>query len=98
MKLHGKVAIVTGARAGIGRATALALAEAGADVVICDNQKLPDLEAVAEQIQELGVKGLAVKADISKEDEVDEIAQKTIGEFGKVDILVNNAAFTDIAL
>ena len=91
--LEGKVAIVTGGKRGIGRAIALAFAEAGADVVVCSRAiEDGELEVVAEEIQKLGRRSLAVQADISRKADVDNLVQKTIDEFDGIDILVNNAA------
>jgi NAD(P)-dependent dehydrogenase (short-subunit alcohol dehydrogenase family) len=90
MKLSGKTAIVTGARRGIGRAIALALAKEGADVVVSDvNQE--DCQKVADEIERLGRKGLAVKCDVSSSNDVDAMVKRAVAEFGGVDILVNNA-------
>jgi len=91
LSLAGRVAIVTGASRGIGRAIALGFAEAGADVVVC-SRTLPDLEKVAEEIRALGRRSLAVTADIAIKSEVDNLMQKTVEHFGTIDILVNNAA------
>jgi len=91
LSLAGRVAIVTGASRGIGRAIALGFAEAGADVVVC-SRTLPDLEKVAEEIRALGRRSLAVTADIAMKSEVDNLMQKTVEHFGTIDILVNNAA------
>ena len=88
--LTGKVAIVTGARRGIGKGIVLALAEAGADVVVSDIS-LEDCQKVVGEIEALGKKGLAVKCDVALKSEVEEMVKKTVEEFGKVDILVNNA-------
>ncbi len=90
--LEGKVAIVTGGKRGIGRAIALALAEAGADVAIC-SRVLEDgeLQTVADEIQRLGRRSLAVQADISRKADVDNLMERVVGEFGAIDILVNNA-------
>ncbi len=91
--LTDKVAIVTGARRGIGEAIALTFAEAGADVVVCDVvADTGELKAVADEIQRLGRRSLAVQTDISQKVEVERLLQKTVDEFGGVDILVNNAA------
>jgi NAD(P)-dependent dehydrogenase (short-subunit alcohol dehydrogenase family) len=91
--LAGKVALVTGGRRGIGRAIALALAEAGADVSLGD-RVIDDgaLEGVAEEVKKLGRRSLAVQTDITKKAEVDSLVQKTVAELGTIDILVNNAA------
>ncbi len=90
--LDGKVAIVTGGKGGIGKAIALAFAEAGADVVVC-GRVIEDgkLEAVAEEVRKLGPRSLAVQTDISKKADVDNLVQRVMDEFGVIDILVNNA-------
>jgi len=91
LSLEGKIAIVTGASRGIGRAIALGFAEAGADVVVC-SRTLPDLEKVAEEIRALGRRSIAVETNIAVKDEVDNLVQKTVEGFGTIDVLVNNAA------
>ena len=88
--LDGKVALVTGAKRGIGKAIALTFAEAGADVVVC-GRTLPDLESVAEEIKALGRNSLAVKTDVTVKSEVQSLIDRIIKEFGTIDILVNNA-------
>jgi len=91
--LPGKVAIITGGRRGIGRAIALALAEGGADIAICGRViEDGELQAVAEEVKRLGRRSLAVQADITKKADVDGLVQRVMGEFGAIDILVNNAA------
>ena len=92
MRLKDKKAIVTGASSGIGRATACTLAKEGAQVVINYRMSQVAAEEVAEEINKSGGKALVIKADISNQDEVDQMVQRTIDEFGGVDILVNNAA------
>ncbi len=89
-RLPGKVALVTGGSRGIGRAIALGLAEAGADVVIC-SRKLPDLEKVADEIKSLGRRCLAVSAHVGRMGEITKLVEKAREEFGRIDILVNNA-------
>jgi NAD(P)-dependent dehydrogenase (short-subunit alcohol dehydrogenase family) len=88
--LKGKVAVVTGGSDGIGKATALRLAQEGAHVAICARRKEP-LDNVAADIQKFGVQGLAVAADMSKAADVDRFMKAVIDRFGRVDILVNNA-------
>jgi len=90
MSLKGKVAIVTGARRGIGKGIALAFAKAGADVVVSDID-LKDCEKVAKEIESLGQQALAVKADVTNYEEVDQMVKSTLKKFSKIDILVNNA-------
>jgi NAD(P)-dependent dehydrogenase (short-subunit alcohol dehydrogenase family) len=90
MKLDNKTAIVTGARRGIGRATALALAKEEANVVVSDvNQE--DCQKVVAEIEGLGKRSLAVKCDVTSRAEVEDMVRRTVAEFGRVDILVNNA-------
>ena len=89
--LEGKVALVTGGSRGIGRSSALGLAQAGADVVVA-SRKLPDLEKVAAEIRRLGKRSLAVAAHIARMEQIINLVSKVKDEFGKIDILVNNAA------
>lgn len=88
--LAGKVAIVTGGSRGFGKAIALALADAGADVVVASRTQ-SDLDEVAEEIRALGRKSLAVATDILDRASIENLAAKTLETFGKIDILVNNA-------
>ena len=93
LPLPGKVAIVTGGRRGIGKAIALALAEAGVDIAICDRViEDGEVKAVADEVQQLGRRSLAVRADITHKADVDSLVQRVVDEFGVIDILVNNAA------
>lgn len=93
--LEGKVALVTGARRGIGKAIALAFAEAGADVAICD---LVDddgqLQSVAEQIESLGRRAFACRTDVALESDVENLVESVESRFGRIDILVNNAGIS----
>ena len=88
--LEGKVALITGGSRGIGEATALGFARAGADVAVA-SRKLPDLEKVAEEIGSLGRRSLAVAAHIGRTEEIKNLVDTVTGEFGRIDILVNNA-------
>lgn len=88
--LQGKVAVVTGASRGIGRATALAFADAGADVVVT-SRKLADLQRVAKEIESRGRKGLAIACDVGKKEDLANLVNCVKAEFGKIDILMNNA-------
>ncbi len=90
MDLKEKVAIVTGARRGMGRTHALALAQAGAKVVVSDISQ-EECEQVVEEIKKAGGEAMAVKCDISKKEEVDSMIKKTVDQWGKIDVLVNNA-------
>jgi NAD(P)-dependent dehydrogenase (short-subunit alcohol dehydrogenase family) len=89
--LKDKVALITGASRGIGEATAMGLAKAGADLAIV-SRKLPDLEKVGEEIKKLGRKCLPVQAHLGKVEEINSLVKRVLEEFGKIDILVNNAA------
>ncbi|MBM3154198.1 MAG: glucose 1-dehydrogenase [Chloroflexi bacterium] len=95
LSLAGKVALVTGGSRGIGRAIALQFADAGADVIV-SSRKLADLEKVAEEIRGVGRRGLAVSAHNAKMDELRNLVERVKEEFGRVDILVNNAAANPI--
>jgi NAD(P)-dependent dehydrogenase (short-subunit alcohol dehydrogenase family) len=88
--IRGKVAIVTGAASGIGRAIALDLAELGASVVIADIA-LENARKVASEIESRGGKAIVVSTDVTHEKEVEQMVQQVINKFGKVDILVNDA-------
>jgi NAD(P)-dependent dehydrogenase (short-subunit alcohol dehydrogenase family) len=90
MRLDGKTGIVTGARRGIGRAIALALAREGATVVVSDISR-EDSQKVVDEIKRMGRKGLALKCDVSFSNDVEDMVRRTVAEFGRVDILVNNA-------
>lgn len=89
-RLYKKVAIVTGARRGIGRAIALKLAKEGANVVVTDLSK-EDCEDVVKEIKGLGSNGLALKLDVTNEKEIKKVVELTKKKFGRIDILVNNA-------
>jgi NAD(P)-dependent dehydrogenase (short-subunit alcohol dehydrogenase family) len=99
MNLQGSVAIVTGASRGIGRAVAVLLAEEGADIVCTARStdavptRLPGtIEETARQVQALGRRALAVACDVSDEAQVALLAERTLRELGRIDLLVNNAA------
>lgn len=89
--LLGQKALVTGASSGIGRAIAIALGEAGADVVINYVSGEDKAQALADEIRAQGVRALAVRADVSDEAQVGEMFSTMIGQLGTIDILVNNA-------
>jgi len=87
-KLDGKVAIVTGAARGLGRAIALGLAEAGAEIALVDILDMTDTQT---GIEKLGRRSIAVKVDLGKKESADEIVHEAVKELGGIDILVNNA-------
>ncbi len=88
--LKDKVAIVTGAKRGIGKAIAVTFAEAGANVVVC-GRTLTELEEVTSEIRALGYRSLALKTDVTMKNEVTSLVERTIKDFGTIDIMVNNA-------
>jgi len=92
-RLTGKAALITGADSGIGRAVALAFAREGADVLIAYLSEDKDAQETARLVQEAGRKAVAIPGDISQEQHCQQLVQRAIQEFGKLDILVNNAAF-----
>ena len=93
--LKGKIALVTGGRRQLGRADALRLAEAGADVAVADIVMDDDqLEGTVNEIIALGRRSLSVQADVSKKADVDRMMQKVVDELGGIDILVNNAGIS----
>ena len=91
LSLKNKVVLLTGASRGIGHATAIGLAEAGADLAIA-SRKLPDLEKVAAEIKKLGRKCIPIAAHVGRIEEINSLVKKVLDEFGKIDVLVNNAA------
>ena len=91
-KLDGKVALVTGSGRNIGRATVLKLAGEGAHVVVNARSNQAEADAVVSEARGLGVKALAVIADVARKDQVEALAARAMSEFGRVDILINNAA------
>jgi len=92
-RLEGKVAIITGGDSGIGRAVALAFAREGADVLISYLDEEPDAQETVRIVEAAGRRALAVGGDISDEVHCQQLVQRAVQEFGKLDILVNNAAF-----
>ncbi|MGB9615952.1 MAG: SDR family NAD(P)-dependent oxidoreductase [Desulfomonilaceae bacterium] len=91
LSMAGKVALITGASRGIGKAVALRFADAGADIAIA-SRKQADLDKVAEEIRALGVKCLAVAAHARYTQDLKNLVEQVMKEFGRIDILVNNAA------
>jgi len=89
--LKGKVALITGSSRGLGRAMALGLAAAGADIVVNYNEHKDAAEQVTKAIEAMGRKVIQVKADVSKKNEVDKMVATVLDTFGKIDILINNA-------
>jgi len=93
LKLKNQVAIVTGAGQGIGEGIALAMAREGVDVAVGD-VNLDTVKETAKKIESIGRKGLALKVNVSSDQEVERMVDRTIKEFGRIDILVNNAGIS----
>lgn len=91
LSLKNKVVLLTGASRGIGHAAAIGLAKAGADLAIA-SRKLPDLEKVAAEIKKIGRKCVPIATHVGRIEEINSLVKKVLDEFGKIDILVNNAA------
>src|SRR5690554_6447742 len=89
-----KVALVTGGSRGIGKEIAIGLAKDGYDLVITYNSSIESANQAIEEIKSLGQKGIAVKADVSKKEDVDSLFSIIADEFGSIDILINNAGIT----
>jgi NAD(P)-dependent dehydrogenase (short-subunit alcohol dehydrogenase family) len=92
-KLKGKAALITGGDSGIGRAVALAFAREGADILISYLNEESDAQETVRIVQKEGRKCIAVAGDIQEESQCKNLVERAVSEFGKVDILVNNAAF-----
>ena len=93
MELLGKVALVTGAAQGIGRAIALLLAQKGADIVVSDIN-LEKAEETAREIEAIGRRAMAIRADVANTNDVERMVEAILERFGQIDILVNNAGIT----
>jgi hypothetical protein len=91
-KLAGKAALITGADSGIGRAVAIAFAREGADVVISYLEERDDARETARWVEQAGRRAILIDGDVSKDDHCRMLVKRTVGELGKIDILVNNAA------
>ncbi|MDD5223989.1 MAG: SDR family NAD(P)-dependent oxidoreductase [bacterium] len=89
--MKNKIALVTGAATGIGEATALAFAREGCDLILATRKNAEGLKGTAEKIKAMGRKALTVMADVSKREDVERLCQTALKEFGRVDILMNNA-------
>jgi 3-oxoacyl-(acyl-carrier-protein) reductase len=94
MELQGKISLVSGSSRGIGRASAIMLAERGSDVIVNYISNADAAEEVVEQIKRRGRRAIAIKADVSKRNETDAMVEQAQSELGPIDILVNNAGIT----
>jgi len=94
MKVKGKAAIVTGGGTGVGRATALALAERGCHVLVNYSKSASEAEQTARDVAQHGVRGVAIRADVADDAACRAMVKRALDEFGRLDVLVNNAATT----
>ncbi len=94
MLIEGKAAVVTGGGTGVGRATAIELAQRGCSVLINYSRSKDDAEETASEVSSMGVKGVAVKADVADDTACRDMIETAVREFGRLDILVNNAGTT----
>jgi len=94
-RMRGKVCLVTGGGSGIGRATALKLAAEGAAAVLVAGRREAELEATATECREAGTEALAVRTDVTREDEVERLVQAALDRFGRLDAAFNNAGFQE---
>jgi len=97
MKFKGKVALITGSSRGIGKDIAKGFAKEGADIII-NGRNLEKAETVAKEIEGLGVKTMAIGADVSSSQDVNRMVEETVNTFGRIDILVNNAGVNPFIL
>jgi len=88
--LEGKVAIITGGGTGLGKAMAIALAEEGANIVVA-SRRLEAIEPTAKSLNDMGVKALAIATDVTSSQQCNQLIERTMGELGRIDILINNA-------
>ncbi len=92
--LQGKTALITGGGTGLGRAMSLAIADAGANVIV-SARRLDPLEETARLVREKGRRALAISADLTVSEQVNRMTEQAIAEFGHIDILINNAGITE---
>src|SRR6266853_5625449 len=90
-----KIVLVTGGSKGLGRAMALGFAEAGADVVVA-SRKLEQCETVADEVRAMGRRALAVSCHVGDWDQCQALIHAAVGEFGRIDVLVNNAGIAPV--
>ncbi|CAM4489935.1 MAG: SDR family NAD(P)-dependent oxidoreductase [Paenibacillus macerans] len=94
MSFHNKVVLVTGGGTGIGRATSLLLGERGAAVAVNYSRSAVEAEETVREIKQAGGRAFAIRADVSRDDEVREMVEQVVRQFGTLDYLVNNASIT----
>ena len=94
ISFEGKVALVTGAASGLGLATAKAFAESGASVALADVNK--EVQAAAKELADKGFKTLAIRCDVSNDDEVEAMVKQTVEKFGRLDVAFNNSGIQNV--
>ena len=94
MRLNNRVALVTGASRGIGKAIALALAREGADIALNCSSSVQAAEEVASEIKRFGRRAIVIQADVADKVVVDRMVKEVVSDFGKIDILINNAGMS----
>ena len=97
MKLKGKAVLITGSTRGIGKEFAMGFAKEGADLII-NGRNLEKTKAVAKEIEGLGVRSMAIGADVSQSQDVTRMVEEAVSPFGRIDILVNNAGINPFIL
>src|SRR5690242_5854797 len=95
-RLADRVALITGGSRGFGRATALCFAQEGADIVIAYRSAEREAASVVEQIERTGRRGIAVRGDVARSADTAAVAERALREFGRVDVLANNAGIMDV--
>src|SRR5277367_6174616 len=95
VRMRGKICLVTGGGSGIGRATALKMAEEGAAAVLIAGRRQAEIESAAAACRALGVAALAIGADVTQEDDVERLVGTAVEHFGRLDVAFNNAGFQE---
>jgi NAD(P)-dependent dehydrogenase (short-subunit alcohol dehydrogenase family) len=94
-RMKGKICVVTGGGSGIGRAAARKMAEEGATAVVIAGRREAEIESAAAECRALGAQALAIRADVTREDDVERLVRTTIEHYGRLDVALNNAGFQE---
>src|SRR5882757_6367267 len=94
-RMSGKICLVTGGGSGIGRASARKLAEEGASAVVIAGRREAEIEAAAAECRNFGAQALAVRADVTREEDVERLVRTTVERYGRLDVAFNNAGFQE---